>query len=53
MYVFSNESELVWSGQLIANEQAKQRQSACEAASLMPREILQQAEKFLIVLWKV
>ena len=50
MYVFSNESELVWSGRLIANEQAE---SAFEAASLMPREILQQAEKFSIVLWKV
>ena len=38
---------------VIANEQAEQRRSACEAASLMPREVLQQAEKFSIVLWKV
>ena len=38
---------------LIANEQAERRRSACEAASLMPREVLQQAEKFSIVLWKV
>ena len=53
MYVFSNKSELVWSGRLIANEQAERRQSACEAASLMPRKILQQAEKFSMVLWKV
>ena len=35
---------------LIANEQAERRRSACEAASLMPREVLQQAEKFSIVL---
>ena len=38
---------------VIANEQAEQSQSAFDAASLMPREVLQQAEKFLIVLWKV
>ena len=38
---------------LIANEQTERRRSACEAASLMPREVLQQAEKFSIVLWKV
>ena len=38
---------------LIANEQAKWRQSACEVAGLMSREVLQQAEKFSIVLWKV
>ena len=37
----------------IANKQAERRLSACEAASLLPREVLQQAEKFLIVLWKV
>ena len=37
-------------GCLIANEQAERRRSACEAASLMPREVLQQAEKFSIVL---
>ena len=37
---------------LIANEQTERRRSACEAASLMPREVLQQAEKFSIVLWK-
>ena len=37
----------------IANEQAEQRRSACEKASLLPPEVLQQAEKFLIVLWKV
>ena len=36
-----------------ANEQAEQRWSACELASLMPRKVLQQAEKFSIVLWKV
>ena len=36
-----------------ANEQAERRRLACEAASLMPREVLQQAEKFSIVLWKV
>ena len=35
---------------LIANEQAEQKRPACEAASLMPREVLQQAEKFSIVL---
>ena len=35
---------------VIANEQAEQSQSAFDAASLMPREVLQQAEKFLIVL---
>ena len=35
---------------LIANEQAERRQSAYEAASFMPREVLQQAEKFSIVL---
>ena len=34
----------------IANEQAERRRSACEAASLMPREVLQQAGKFSIVL---
>ena len=34
----------------IANEQAERRREACEAASLMPREVLQQAEKFSIVL---
>ena len=33
-----------------ANEQAEQRWLACEVASLMPREVLQQAEKLLIVL---
>ena len=37
---------------LIANKQTERRRSACEAASLMPREVLQQAEKFSIVLWK-
>ena len=37
---------------LIANEQTERRRSASEAASLMPREVLQQAEKFSIVLWK-
>ena len=37
-------------GELIANEQAERRREACEAASLMPREVGQQAEKFLIVL---
>ena len=35
---------------VIANEQGEQRRSACEAVSLMPREVLQQAEKFSIVL---
>ena len=30
---------------VIANEQAERRRSACEAASLMPREVLQQANK--------
>ena len=35
---------------LIANKPAEQRWSVCEAASLMPREVLQPAEKFLIVL---
>ena len=35
---------------IIANEQAERRRSACEAASLLPREALQQAEKFSIVL---
>ena len=35
---------------IIANEQAERRQSACEVVSLMPHEILQQVEKFLIVL---
>ena len=29
---------------IIANEQAERRRSASEAASLMPREVLQQAE---------
>ena len=38
---------------LIANEQAERRRLASEAASLMPREVLQQAEKFSIVLLKV
>ena len=33
-----------------ANGQAERRRSACEAASLMPRKILKQAEKFSIVL---
>ena len=33
----------------IANEQAERRREACEAASLMPREELQRAEKFSIV----
>ena len=37
-------------GALIANEQAERRRSACEAASLMPHEVLQRAEKFSIVL---
>ena len=35
---------------VIANEQAERRREACEAASLMPREVLQQAEKFSVVL---
>ena len=36
---------------MLTIEQAKRlRRSACEAASLMPREVLQQAEKFSIVL---
>ena len=30
---------------VIANEQAERRRLACEAASLMPREVLQQANK--------
>jgi len=34
----------------LIDKQAEQRQLACEAASLVPREVLQQAEKFLIVL---
>ena len=34
---------------VIANEQAERRREACDAASLMPREVLQQAEKFSIV----
>ena len=34
----------------IANEQAERRRSACKAASLVPREVLQQAEKFSVVL---
>ena len=38
---------------MIANEQVERRLSACEAASLMLRELFQQAEKFSIVLWKV
>ena len=38
---------------VIANEQAERRLEVSEAASLMPREVLQQAEKFSIVLWKV
>ena len=38
---------------VIANEQAERRREACEAASLMPREVVQQAEKFSIVLRKV
>ena len=37
----------------IANEQAERRRSVCKAASLLPREVLQQAKKFLIMLWKV
>ena len=39
----------VWC-QVIANEQAERRRSACEVASLMPCKVLWQAEKFLIVL---
>ena len=35
---------------IIAHEQAEPRRSACETASLMPREVLQQAEKLSIVL---
>ena len=36
---------------LFANKQAERRRSACEAASLMPREVLVlQQEKFSIVL---
>ena len=35
---------------IIANQQAERRRSACEAASLMPCEVLQQAEKLSIVL---
>ena len=35
---------------IIANEQAERRRLACEAASLMPCEVLQQAKKFSIVL---
>ena len=35
---------------IFANEPAERRRSPCEAASLMPREVLQQAEKFSIVL---
>ena len=35
---------------VIANEQAERRLEVCEDASLMPREVLQQAEKFSIVL---
>ena len=31
---------------IIANEQAEWRRWACEAATLMPREVLQQKEKF-------
>ena len=34
---------------LIANEQAERRRLACEAANLMPREVLKQAEKFSIM----
>ena len=39
-----------WGLMLIANEKAERRREACEAASLMPREVVQQAEKFSIVL---
>ena len=35
---------------IIANQQAERRRSACEVASLMLREVLQQAEKLSIVL---
>ena len=38
---------------VIAKEQAERRREVCKAASLMPREVLQQAEKFSILLWKV
>ena len=37
---------------IIANEQAERSWSACEVASLLPRKVLQQAEKFSIVLCK-
>ena len=37
----------------LANEQAEGRRSACRAASLMPREVLQQAEKFSITVKSV
>ena len=45
-----NNTNLLWLLTIIANKQAEQRRSACKAASLMPREVLQQAEKFSIVL---
>ena len=35
---------------LPGNEQAERRREACEVASLMPCEVVQQAEKFSIVL---
>ena len=35
---------------VIANEHAERRRKVCEAVSLMPRQVLQQAEKFSIVL---
>ena len=38
---------------IIAKEQAERRRSACETASLMQHKVLQQAEKFSIVLLKV
>ena len=38
---------------VIANEQAKRRCEACEVASLTLCEVLQQVEKFSIVLLKV
>ena len=35
---------------VIANEKAERRREVCEADSLMPHQVLQQAERFSIVL---
>lgn len=54
--MFISTELIYWAQQgveIIANEQAERRREACEAASLMPREVVRQAEKFSIVLWKL